>query len=277
MSKDVPFIVGQDVRVENLAKTLSTKAMVSFINDDNTLDVIYGSKGGNNDSKDEESSIALDRVHCLEPFEVHRDDVNTLSGETLKEYGNKLFAVKDYRSALDWYKRALIALTHTGSVEKLSVGSIVLVSRDKSIDYYVGMVSDVVAPSSGKTSLYEVMYDQDNEYNEELETDEETVSKDRLTVVSSDIHDRATQRAVYLNMARSYLKLNEPGWAVKTSSIALFITLYILGANQGTAVSVSNKHLVDAYYFRAKALLSVNRPGFASKVWSTYTFYTGLT
>eukprot|EP01038_Epipyxis_sp_PR26KG_P014779 gene14779-19861_t len=185
--------------------------------------------------------------------------------ENIKEYGNKLFMVKDYSQSLLYYKRALELLlqqkSHAESLKNETsffIGSYVLVSTPKSLEFKIGMISDQ------NDNMYDVIYDNSN--NDEDENDEENnISSDRLYLLTYGSEGRSLQRSLYMNMAKCCLKKNQTGWSIRYASMALALLLSLSHAEDYSDVKSSKKQLGDAYYFRAKALITANRPQLAMK------------
>lgn len=252
----------------NVDKTRSNKGLVSMVNGDATYDIIYASS---KDGDDEESSVAGTRLQSLLPVEVEFPDIaNIKDAEILKSTGNSLFTLKDYDTALSYYKRSLIVLHFPGeSAQKaasnsvaFTIGQGVIVSYSDSLDCQSGIISDTTDESA------DVMMD-DNELDEETD-----VPFKRLTLLACGVKNVLLQRSVYLNMARCVLKQEQKGWAIKYSSVALAISHHLEtvqreGSDCGD-VSLSaaevKKFLADGYYFRGKALLQAHRPKFAAQV-----------
>lgn len=254
------YAVGETVRVLSKDKTIAYRAIISLCSTNDLYDVILVQCADG--QSDEESGVQSDRISPLEKFE--KDLKSCDDADVLKGYGNALFTLKDYTAAMEYYKRAISATTPPVS-GGFSVGQCVLVSFRDSIDYQSGIISDVAL------SLCEadVMYD-DPATDEEL-----AVPFDLLQRLAEDYKGRLLQRSVYMNMARSALKKEQKGWAIKYSSIAIAIARHVQLTNDengasaggaGTSPAEVNKMLADGYYFRAKALLMACRPKFASQV-----------
>ncbi len=245
--------VGKRVRVLNEDKETSFTAVISCVADDGAFDVLY-------DNRDPEEDVAVpaERILDLLPFETQADgiieDFSQLSAETLKDRGNALFAAKDFCSATEYYRRALVALVDSGSSSgsSLSIGSQVLVLDMTSGDFHDGYVSSVDGDS----------------VDVELDDDEErTVSADAVVKLAKKPVDQVTQRAVYMNLARCALKRGLKGWAIRYASIALAVTRKVLSEGQdGEPLLVAKKSLGDCLFFRGKTLVAACRPGKATRV-----------
>lgn len=253
------FAVGEAVRVLSSDKSVSYRAIVSLCGADDTYDVILAhSAAGQND---EEVGVQRSRISPIEAFEKIADTDST-EAETLKSYGNTLFTLKDYSATMEYYKKAITVATQSQPAgDAFTVGQSVLVSFRDSIDYQSGIVSDVDV----SLSTADVMFD-DSAMDEEV-----AVPFTRLLPLAVSSKDRLLQRSVYMNMARSVLKREQKGWAIKYCSLAIAIAKHFQSTTESldtsgvTEVEV-NKMLADGYYFRAKALLMACRPKFANQV-----------
>lgn len=258
------FVLGETVRVTSVDKTRSSKGIVSMVNGDGTYDIIYTTS---KDGDDEESTVAGDRIQPLLPVETDFPDIADIKdADILKSAGNSLFILKDYDTALSYYKRSVIVLNSPDSPDKASkdftIGQGVIVSYADSLDCLTGIVSDATEDSA------DVMMD-DSEIDEETE-----VPFKRLTQLASGVKNILLQRSVYLNMARCVLKQDQKGWAIKYSSMALAISHHLEGVQREDSGSADatltaaevKKFLADGYYFRGKALLQAHRPKFAAQV-----------
>lgn len=253
--------VGEQVRVISKDKSFSSRAIISDCGPNGTFDVIF------NDTQqgDEEIAVPSDRITPLEPFEKDAAE-NFIDAELLKSHGNVLFTLKDFSAALEYYKKAIRAADiASSSPEVFSTGQCVLVSFQNSIDYQTGIISDV---DTG-TGAADIMFDDDT-----LE-EEVAIPFSRLQPLPAARKDRLLHRSVYMNMARSVLKKEQKGWAIKYSSIALAIARHFQAqlreADSSEAGTVSSptevsKMLADGYYFRGKTLLMACRPKFATQV-----------
>ncbi len=249
------------IRIEDNSNNFSSKATVSFVNQDDTLDVIY-----QGEELKEECSVPLNRIRSLEGFEscgdidsATPDNKNT---EALKNNGNVLFSLKDYHSAIDYYKKSLKTLYKQSGVENLTTGSVVLVSMTGSISFECAMISD----TNKSKGTFDIVFD-----NSSMD-DEEGILRDRLIPISKSTSDKSLQRSLFMNMTKCNLKLNQTGWAIRHSSLAISLSRMLLNdviseSPEPRTNNATHKLLSDAIYLRAKALLQANRPGFATKVW----------
>jgi tetratricopeptide (TPR) repeat protein len=249
--------IGQVIRVEEKSNKFSAKAIVSFVHDDGTLDVIYQGEG-----LKEECAVQLGRVRALEDFEFPDSVVaSTASAEQLKNNGNMLFSLKDYHSAIEIYRRSIIALYKQSGSEHVSTGSVVLVSKTGSINFECAMISDT---NSNKT--FEIVYDNSNI------DDEEKIERNRLTPICISASEKSLHRSLYMNMAKCNLKINQTGWAIRHCSLAIAVSRILFSdadaVNAEPSSSAMHKQLADSIFLRAKALLQANRPGLAAKVCS---------
>lgn len=103
------FSVGEKVRVSCNVHNLSRRGMVACNNMDTTYDIIYDSKSEFSKKQlEEEPSVIKSRISSLYPFEiVSRADQ---SPSEMKEYGNILFKIHDYDSAIQYYRTSLDSL-----------------------------------------------------------------------------------------------------------------------------------------------------------------------
>lgn len=279
--------IGEYIRVIDVSEKLSRVGIVSYIHENQSkpqYDIIFDHNGVDN----EETNVIESRIQKLQPFEtnIHPNIYPSNDPFQIKEFGNSLFALKDYESAAKYYKYALKLLKQMNT---LAMGSNVLVvSKSSFADISIGMVSAVLKNDSviGATT-YEIVYDNDDE-----EEDQEGVSIDRLTVLRQPTHNNNSssssnrssgnnsvdewqlQRSLYLNLSKCCIKSNAPGWAVKWSSMAIATTQFIIQNNSDRASSSSSssngltqlhKQLADAYYVRAFAYLTAGRPNLASR------------
>ena len=191
-------------------------------------------------------------------------DSDDRTASSLKSDANTLFELKDYKSAVVVYKKAINRIVGDTQLE---VGCLVLVSYSDSVDMRTGMISDVA------DLAYDVLLDDD--YRHQVD-EEVVVSADRLLVLASSPSDRLLQRSLYLNLARCATKLSYKGWAVKYASIALAISSLIDSECRDKASTVpscsmspemdSVRLLADCLYFRGRSLLIACRPQLAKKV-----------
>lgn len=232
------------------------------------LDIIYTTSKL---ESDEEPSVHSDRITHLLNEEL--DVKQHADAEVWKNIGNSVFALKDYDAAIVYYKRALSELTGSNSStngDSFSVGQGVIVSHGDSLDCQTGIISDI------NDAVADVMFD-DTEVEEETE-----IPFKRLTHLARGLKNILLQRSIYMNLARSVLKQEQKGWAIKYSSIALAIAHHLevlVSSNDSDEGDVKlsesevNKFLADGYYLRGKALLQAHRPKFAAQV-LTHSFPT---
>lgn len=100
------FSIGQKVRV-NCFKNLSAHlGIISSFNTDKTYDIIYDRKANSLISQsDEELSVCESRISAILTFETL--SCPSKSALESKEYGNTIFKLKDYDTAISHYKFAL--------------------------------------------------------------------------------------------------------------------------------------------------------------------------
>lgn len=216
--------IGQKIRVLGVDGEISHRAMISFINEDGMVDVIYTSKLKPSTAiEGEESNIPASRLLRLEHFEVDEETtMEPISAGNMKDRGNAVFSRKDFECAEMWYRRALSTLT-----PPLSVGADVLVYMDTSkLILRSAMVSDVSA------SLVDVVFEDDT-----ISGDGTPI--DCVVVLAKDQDMWQVQRAVYLNLCRCSLKRSQFGWAVHWSTLALGTAMMCMerfGKKQGILI-----------------------------------------
>ena len=263
------FTIGVRVRVWTGSRDCSQRATIALDNEDETFEVIF-------DDGLEESSVPKGRIQYLEAFEIDSSSKEPLlppatrAGKA-KENGNHLFQqCKDWNAAMAQYNQALTLLIGASGLHKsekfsmFRVGSLVLVTDEKSVETRAGMIS----ATNLSDYTVDLMYEDDN--NEE----EENVALDRLTLLT-ELQYRDIQRACYLNLARCATKKCSFGWAIRYSSIAFCIVQMMTGEENMTVSKLVDfcktgatsltKQAADAILVRGKALLSAGRPGLAQK------------
>jgi tetratricopeptide (TPR) repeat protein len=105
------FSVGEKVRVMCDVHKLSRRGMIACHNLDMTYDIIYDNKSEFcKDLLDEEPSVAESRISSLLDFEIDSTAVPAPSPCEMKEYGNILYKIRDYDSAIKCYRTSLDSL-----------------------------------------------------------------------------------------------------------------------------------------------------------------------
>jgi tetratricopeptide (TPR) repeat protein len=100
------YSLGEKVRVNCSNNRSAHAGIISGCNADKTYDVIYDRKANTLVShSDEELLVHESRISVLLPFE--KVGSPSQSAVENKEYGNALFKLKDYDSAIFYYKSAL--------------------------------------------------------------------------------------------------------------------------------------------------------------------------
>jgi hypothetical protein len=91
--------IGTTVRVTSVDGKCCRKGYIACTNDDGSCDIIYqrGTDG------DEESLVDASRIHQLQPFERENFCGSALDA---KVFGNKLFELKDFEAAYEYYIRS---------------------------------------------------------------------------------------------------------------------------------------------------------------------------
>ena len=103
------FSVGEKVRVVNDLNNLSRRGMIACNNLDKTYDLIYDNKSEFcKELPDEEPSVVESRLSALLHFEI--DSTAVPSPCEMKEYGNILYKIHDYDSAIRYYRTSLDTL-----------------------------------------------------------------------------------------------------------------------------------------------------------------------
>ena len=233
------YSLGSIVRV-TLEQQQSRQATVAAINDDGCVDVIYEANAVGT-SIEEEDNVNPSRISQLLEFEIETDRDSSLYKDpmTMKEYGNKVFAVKDYETAIRYYLRGVAAL----QLPAISIGVSVIVapSKGSSSLFTVGMVADCCEGSS-----LDIVYD---------ESEECDVHKSRLTVLHPVTSSRSLQRSLYSNLSKCYHALRKFGLSAFYASLAVEL-LKSLREDEDVAKTLTDMHIV-----RCRALLAANRPG----------------
>ena len=227
------FEVGQKVRV-SLAESVSCRAMIATSNeDDDTYDIIYSISG----CMTEENRVIKSRISNLQWFELNKFDGDPLSG---KEFGNTLFQLKDFDSAIEYYSKSLAIIAPSA----LQVGGRALVLTNG-----LCPISVTIAEVSARTC--DVLFDRPVEGKDE----ENDVPNLNIVTVANENHI-PLQAALFMNLARSYLKLKRNGWAIRFCTLAIGL----LSSDAAAHMDYLPK-LKDAYLFRSKAFLIAHRPG----------------
>jgi tetratricopeptide (TPR) repeat protein len=100
------YSLGEKVRVNCSNNRSAHAGIISGCNTDKTYDVIYDRKANTLISHSDEELLVHDsRISKLLPFE--KVSCPSQSALQSKEYGNALFKLKDYDSAIFYYKSAL--------------------------------------------------------------------------------------------------------------------------------------------------------------------------
>jgi tetratricopeptide (TPR) repeat protein len=293
--ENLSFKIGQKVRVLPKSEAVDEASKVGIISylhisekDPPIIerfDVIYDSMTSLSSSsqQEEESEIFPNRIQPLEYFEeLTTDELLQLDATTLKEFGNQLFKLKDYRKAIEFYQLSL-KMFHLNEKKgsTLSIGTQVLVFLEEIGDYQVGMVSSVVEPASSTSSsssssvqrrqineneendmtYYEISLFEDENDDEEMEL---ISSEKNLLEVPYNYDDQLLHRSLYSNLSKSYLKRNYKGWTIKYASITLALVKAMISIANDTGKeerkSQLTQFLIDALYFRCKVFLASNRP-----------------
>ena len=241
-------------------KASAYRATILTDDGNGTFEVLL--RSANEDGKDE-ICVKAERLSQLLPFEVEDPlPVTYEFADAWKMNGNALYAAKDFQESLRYYKKALIALTdvqpRADVITTFELGENVIMTTTRSIDCFPGMVSDIDADAA----TADVMLDWNDCDNEEYLG----IPFSNLLKLAKSQKDMLLQRSIYLNMARCVLKLNQKGWAIKYSSLALAVTHGYVQTGGEIASAELNKLFADCYYFRSKALLVACRPKFATKV-----------
>jgi tetratricopeptide (TPR) repeat protein len=204
----------------------------------------------------EESDVVIDRIHHLLPFEeISLAELQTLDANSLKEYGNDLFRLKDYSKAMEFYQLALQSFHSRQKKSVLAIGTSILIFNHQVGDFYFGMIS---SNDEGE-----------GEYEIVLSDDSETTAKESdLIEIPQQYELQLLTRSCYSNLAKCALKRNLKGWAVRYSSLSLALTRAMISLAQDTGLYDKNEEkrkqlsqfLIDSLYFRGKVFVSACRP-----------------
>ena len=269
--------LGQTIRVSpssSSSNPFPRRAEISCVNGDKTVDVIYRCRTTMGEI-DEENNVHEDRCSLLLDWEKDNDNVDVLY---LKDCGNKLFALKDYEAAVEWYQKGLENL----GLPQPSVGCNVVVAPSRHQEknasknpssnsdskltsqeirqrsFRMGTVSDYRISDGAVTC--DVMFD--DELNDGIDDEEVDVDASRLISIHPDRSKRATQASLYSNLAKSSFFLRRFGWTVRYSSVAIFIQTQDW-IDEGD--EKKKKSICDMYVVRIRAFLSSARPLLAAK------------
>ena len=258
------FEVGQKVRVQLMSSTeiepgTSCRAIIACCEPTaGSYDVIYDN---NLYGVVEEENVMQDRIKPREDFEQdeYLESVLTLNiscGTTEtplqgKERGNKLYQLKDYDAAKERYSSALKLLV-PGSP---SIGSRVLVLN--STGEFVAGTCSGCEDNENVSSTFDVIYDREDAYGVD---EEDGIAFSRIIRLASSA-DIYLQSIIFMNLAKTSLKLHRNGWAIRYSSIGIGLM-----KSEEILSEELTKKLIDAYFFRSKVFLSVSRPKRAQAV-----------
>lgn len=169
--------IGGTVRVLSKDGQLSRRGYIALTNEDGTCDIIY-QKGT---ESDEETMVATERITPLQPFET-----GLFSGSPLdaKTFGNKLFELKDFEAAYEYYLRSHKIMQSSGG---MSVGKRVIIRIDSLRPSGEGDITSTYILEIGDVSdvrengAIDVIYD--NPVGEDGSDEEDNISVDRVFVV----------------------------------------------------------------------------------------------
>jgi tetratricopeptide (TPR) repeat protein len=251
------FSIGEVVRVISLDQTVSKTGMISFVHENETYDVLYGSNDATKNNE-EECEILENRIQRLQSFEL---DESSSDVEILKNQGNILFGLKDYLKAHKYYSKAISKINNQNN--RSTIGCTVLIPQNDSINFLCGMIS-----SCNANNTVDVIID-----SIDLDDEQCDVAVEKVMHLPNNFSQKLLTRSVYMNIAKCFYKRNQPGWSIKYASIALAILLHLEffnATNENEYSKIENdsitKLVAETYYFRGKALLQVNRPKHAEKV-----------
>lgn len=189
---DADFAIGKEVRVVacGTGDSGSRRGMISYINDNTTVDVIFQSNNKQEDDE-EENGVCRDRLFDILPFET--DPLSSLEQPSvIKEYANQLFQLQDYDTAYQYYIRAHKLIQQQENSFNTGQRLIISLPSDRNSEqtvkksdssqkqrsgvYMCVTVSDVIHPSK-----VDVMYDEEWQGADE----EEGVPECRVLLVVS--------------------------------------------------------------------------------------------
>ncbi len=258
------FVIGEKVRLMPVeADGLSTTAMVSYIHEMNgeqvSVDLIFERSSANTLNQEEETEVPLNRLQKLLPFEMLSKSqlLEQHTATAIKDFGNQLFHVKDFIKSMEFYQLSLQAIDQHEKEACFSLGTPVIVFSEEIGDFLYGIVSSNDDFSAAAT--YEIMLSNDEERH--------IPAKD-LTVIPPNYENQLLQRSLYSNLGKCAVKRVLRGWAIRYGSLALILTRAMISLAQDTGLYDEDGEkrkklqqlLVDALFFRGKALILASRP-----------------
>jgi len=167
------------------------------------------------DREGDEEEVNINQVKPLLPFE-NVDFIDNRKVNSIKEDGNSLFAIKDFKAAAKQYTLAVNRL----SSGPIRIGANCIVIPIIQTDLFrTGIVSDVI---EGRN--FEILFDEtklpqsDKDDILLLDSEESDVDIDRLIAIADDCN---LQRMLYGNLAKCHAQLKNFGWAIR------YIFIYI--------------------------------------------------
>jgi len=220
--------VGATVRVPR-GKDATARAMISSLNDDETMDVVY------EDGDDDEACVARSAATSVEPFE-EKDAEEEECPAVLKERGSTLFKLKDYVAAARYYQRALAVIKATcGS---LSVGALAMISHRNALR--VGTVSCL------DEKTLDVTYDDEPD-------DDDVPRRSVVALLPESAETRLILLTTYLNLARCASKVQRHRDAVTAATMATGIAAHDGLTDYGITAFIlrARAHLAQSHLKRA--------------------------
>ena len=248
--------VGAAVRIVQSDGT-RRRATVSFINDGNTVDVIYdGARDyveldGLTQLMAEESGVEVDRIEDLLDFERGGSELDELAimarCELRKAWGAKLFQIKDYIAAAQEYDASLRELFGETGKGEISLGSAVLVKRDKI--FRAALVSDDTEGKRAEVVFLDVA-------NEEAVVDVDAMRPLPSKTLTTSID---LQWKLHLNVALCYNRIKAYTAAVERASMSLALAKWSRVDSACARASASDDVFAKALLSRSKSFLRLSR------------------
>ena len=260
---DVALVIGAGVRCRQPNGTTRT-ATVAYINEDNTLDLLYASTVDADGlstalAMDEENNVPMARITLLKDFEAETPLTTTatpinqsknkprasaealiIQANHIKEEAGQLFKVKDFEASYNKYNEALSTL---GS-QQPGVGCTVLVreqGKKGKKEFAVTFVPALISIVDESSKTVDVMYSAvtsrkkrkqrrhvQEEEEEEEEEEEDAVGMDRIYVLPPQTLGLSAvlQCKLHNNCGVCNLKLKHYSKAIKHASLAIAIAKY---------------------------------------------------
>ena len=270
------FTVGGRVRCAQPDGRMRT-ATVAYVNNDDTVDLIYDSVEGGADGlaasniADEEDGVAFGRLTVLQGTvaQVEAEALATGGGtgdggiaraERAKDEAGVAFKLKDFEAAHGKYSEALSVL---GSNQRVTVGSTVLIrEKGKTKEFSFHYVPALVSIVDDDTQTVDVMYAEDGD------AEEDGVEMARVYVLPPNTLEISAplQCTLHLNCAVCALKLKHLSSAIEHASLAIAIAKFSrrkesaagVARKSGDGAKVGLDVWVKGFFLRGKAQASLN-------------------